>query len=188
MAIRDFDVEPIVLRELEPGEQLLWSGRPGQGLRLRRAEAWVIPFSIVWAGFWVFWESDAIQSGAPLWIRLWGLPFLVVAVYVVAGRFVVDVWVRRNTVYGVTARRVIVCSGLFSRRTTSHALEALPAITLSERRHGEGDVVLDATNMNHVAAGGLVPKGSSVPPALEFLPQARHVYEIIREAHRRAAE
>jgi hypothetical protein len=188
LAIHDFDVEPIVLRELEPGEQLLWSGRPVQGLRFRRAEAWAIPFSIVWTGFFVFWEGDAIRSGAPLFTRLWGIPFLVVGAYLVPGRFVVDLWVRGNTAYGVTDRRVIVSSGLLSRRTTSHALDALPAVTLSERRHGEGDVVLEARDMSHVAAGGMVPKGSSVPPALEFLPQARHVYEIIRHAQRRARE
>ena len=187
LAIHDVDPEQTVLRELEPGEQLLWSGRPGQGLRLRRADAWAIPFSIMWAGFAVFWEAGVIRSGAPLFMRLWGIPFLLVGAYVVAGRFVVDAWHRRNTVYGVTDRRVIVCSGLFSRRTTSHLLRLLPAITLSERRGGEGDVVLEAGDMNHVAAGGLVPRGSSIPPALEFLPQARHVYEIIRDAHRRAA-
>lgn len=186
MAIHDVDLEQVVLRELEPGEQILWTGRPGQGLRLRRADAWAIPFSIMWAGFFVFWETSVIQSEEPLFMRLWGIPFLLVGAYLVAGRFVVDAWLRRNTAYGVTDRRVLVFSGLFSHRTTSYLLRVLPAITLSERRDGEGDVVLEATDMSHVAAGGMVPKGSSVPPALEFLPQARHVYEIIRDAHRRA--
>ena len=82
---------------------------------------------------------------------------------------------------------MIVISGPFARSTTSHTLRALPAITLSERRNGEGDVVLAASDMNHVAAGGMVSRGSSVPPALEFVADARHVYEIVRDAQRRAA-
>ena len=171
LAIHDFDSAQIVLRELEPGEQLLWSGRPGQGVRLRRADAFAIPFSLIWAGFTAVWEIEAIRSGEPLFMRLWGIPFLVLGAYLVVGRFVADARLRRNTVYGVTDRRVILVSGLFSRSTTSHLLRAVPAITLSERRDGEGDVVLDATDMNHVATGGMVSLGSSVPPALEFLPR-----------------
>lgn len=185
MPITDRDVEPLVNRELEPGETLLWSGRPGQGLRVRRADAHLIPFTILWAGFFVFWEAWGIRSGQPLVMRLFGVPFLVVGVYLVAGRFFVDALKRRNTAYALTDRRVIIVSGLFSPRTMSHALRAIPGITLSERLWGEGDVVLAATGMSHVGIGGLVPRGSTVPPALEFLPNASRVCAMVEDARRR---
>jgi hypothetical protein len=187
LSMTDGDVEQVILRELETGERLLWSGRPGQGLRVRRADAFAIPFSLFWAGFAVFWEAGVVSTRAPLFMRLWGIPFLAIGAYMVAGRFITDAWTRRNTVYGVTDRRVIVISGLFTLNTTSHALSALPAVTLTERRNGEGDVVLADTDMSHVATGGMVSRGRSVPPALEFLSDARHVYEILRAAQRQAA-
>jgi hypothetical protein len=37
--------------ELQPGEQLLWSGRPPRGLILHAYDAFLIPFSIFWMGF-----------------------------------------------------------------------------------------------------------------------------------------
>jgi len=185
LPITDVDVEQILRRELEPGEQLLWSGRPGQGLRIRRADLYAIPFSLMWAGFAVFWETAVIRERAPLFMRLWGIPFLLVGAYIVIGRFLADAWSRRNTLYAVTDTRIFIVSGIVSTRTTSHPLIALPAVTLSERRNGDGDVVLAASDMGHVASGGVVSRGSSVPPALEFLSDARHVYQIVRDAQRR---
>jgi hypothetical protein len=140
----------------------------------------------MWAGFAVFWESGVIRSGAPLFVRLWGLPFLAIGAYLVVGRFLADALARRNTAYGVTNHRVIVISGVLSRTTTTYPLRTLPAFTLSERRNGEGDIVLASSDMNHVAVGGVVGRGQSVPPALEFLADVRRIYEILRDAHRRA--
>lgn len=185
MTNTDLDVEQIVSRELEAGERLLWCGRPAQGLRVRRADAFAIPFSLIWTAFFVFWEASALRTGAPLFFRLWGAPFLIMGAYLVFGRFVADARRRRRTLYGVTDQRIIVIAGLSSRTTTSHALRTLPAVTLAERRSGEGDVVLAATDMNHVGSGGVVKRGDSVPPALEFLTDARWVYETIRTAQRR---
>ena len=88
--------------------------------------------------------------------------------------------------YGVTSQRVLIISGSLSRKTKSLRLTAIPGVTLTERRNGEGDVVLDTRDMSHVAAGGWKPRGETVPDAFEFLPDARHVYEIVEQARRHA--
>ena len=92
---------------LEPGERLLWAGQPGQGLRVRRADRWAIPFTIVWAGFFVFWEYWAVQQSG-WFVRLWGIPFLIVGAWLVVGRFFTDAQRRARTQYGLTDRRILV--------------------------------------------------------------------------------
>jgi len=94
----------------------------------------------------------------------------------------VDAMIERR---GVTDRRALIIRRALFRSRSSLPFDGIPAITLSERR-SEGDVVLDSRDMRHVAVGGLVPKRETVPDAFEFLPNARHVYEIVRAAHRRA--
>jgi hypothetical protein len=43
-----------------------------------------------------------------LLFRLWGIPFLCVAVYLIAGRFFVDAWLRSRTSYYVTDRAAYI--------------------------------------------------------------------------------
>src|SRR5580704_18792345 len=70
------DRPPMIEEQLGPQEQLLWAGRPPAGLLLRPAEAFLIPFSLLWCGFAIFWECAAItQIADPLFV-LFGIPFV----------------------------------------------------------------------------------------------------------------
>src|SRR6266436_215662 len=106
-------------RQLSSGEKLLWSGQPRAGIRLRGSDAFAIPFSILWCGFAIFWEPMVVRKGAPVFMMLWGIPFVLAGLYIVFGRFIVDAMSRAKTFYGVTNERVIIISGLFSRQVKS---------------------------------------------------------------------
>lgn len=67
--------------ELDGNERLLWKGRPRSAIRLRSSDAYLIPFSLVWAGFAIVWEFAAImkipKTDPATWIfPLAGVPFV----------------------------------------------------------------------------------------------------------------
>ena len=69
------------------------------------------PFSIMWAGFAVFWESAVLGSGAPFFFRLWGIPFVAFGLYMVFGRFIFKRRQKLRTAYGITKQRALIAIG-----------------------------------------------------------------------------
>lgn len=182
-------------RVLNSSEHLLWSGRPKAGLVLRPADAFLIPFSLLWGGFAIFWEVAALSAAIrmepkeglafmPVVFPLFGLPFVLVGLYLILGRFFVDAWRRDRTVYGVTNERVIIVSGLFGRKTTSVSLSTLSNAVLTENKDGTGSIALGPTApharmYNTFSWTGPANYG---PPCLDLIPDARRVYGIILQA------
>ena len=71
-----------------PREKLLWLGRPKQGLMFSKKDLLQVPFSLMWGGFAIFWESMAVrQVNAPFFFKLWGIPFVLIGLYLIIGRF-----------------------------------------------------------------------------------------------------
>src|ERR1700722_12459833 len=102
------DTNQLAPELLRSGETIRWNGRAPTGIRFRSADALLIPFSLVWGGFAIFWESAVVAENAPILFRLWGIPFICVAIYIIAGRFFVDAWLRSRTSYYVTDRAAYI--------------------------------------------------------------------------------
>ena len=172
------------------GERVLWTGRPKQGFALSARDTFLIPFSLFWCAFVIFWNVgvwtfpvDGAQP--PLFFKLFGVPFLLVGLYMVLGRFFHDAEIRKKLFYAVTDQRVLV---LRKSKITSLDIHRLPRLELSERGDGTGTLTFEAANFGPWAGG--VNGFSWWLPALSNATQffriddPRKVYELIRnQAH-----
>ena len=184
------DQSQAVRAQLESGEQLIWSGQPRQGLMLRPSDAFMIPFSLLWGGFAIFWETTVILSGAPIFFWFWGVPFVLIGLYLIFGRFFIDARARASTFYGLTNDRIIITSGKHGKRVQSLSLSTLGDISLDERPDGSGTITFAATAnpLGRWGNFGMWPgvgTNRQAPPSFEMIPQAKKVYEMIRSAQRR---
>jgi hypothetical protein len=112
----DQEANQIIQPYLTGTEHLRWPGRPKQGFMLRRSDAFLIPFSLLWGGFAFYWEYGAYNSGADPSFLLFSGAFVLMGGYIIFGRFIYDAIARARTYYGVTDERVVVVSGITSRR------------------------------------------------------------------------
>lgn len=178
-----YRAESEIALELVGAERMLWAGRPRRGIVFRSSDLFMVPFSLLWAGFAFFWEASVIASGAPFFFGLWGIPFVAVGLYIVAGRFFVDSLARDRTFYGVTDERVVIVSGITSRRVTSLSLRTLSDITLSEKADRTGTISFGPIQYLQWRPGGQAwPGGARMAPAFEMIRDARSVCDLIRTA------
>lgn len=178
----------MIQQTLSSGEHLLWSGQPRAGVVFRSADALMIPFSLMWGGFAIFWEATAITSESPFFFKLWGIPFVLVGLYMIAGRFFWDSFVRGKTFYGLSDQRVIIVSSAMGTKVTSLPLRGLPQITLSEKGDGSGTIQFgQSPSMQSAWFAGTAWPGVQQPPSFDVLENAKNVYEQIRQAQQRAS-
>jgi len=176
--------------ELGAGERVLWSGQPRQGLVIRGSDLLLIPFSLLWGGFAFFWEWTVLQSDAPIFFALWGIPFVLAGLYLILGRFFVEAKQRERTWYGVTNERIIIVSGLFSRKVKSLNLRTLTDLSLVETKRGEGHISFGSGSPFGSLFGGFAGwpgMEAYLGPRFDMIANTKTVYETIRTAQRAAA-
>jgi hypothetical protein len=186
--------EDIIGRELEPEEKQLWAGCPRQGIVLRGSDAIMIPFSIMWGGFAIFWEVTALgivfgadaETSVPgavaVIFPLFGIPFVIIGLYLMVGRFFLDAKARANTTYGVTNTRAIIVSGIRSRQVKSLSLRTLSDITVTEKGDGTGTITMGASPPFASMYAGMQWPGmqGQMPPRFDMIPNVKEVYSLMR--------
>jgi hypothetical protein len=144
----------------------------------------MIPFSLLWGGFAIFWEVSVFRSDAPFFFLIFGSFFVVMGIYMIIGRFFIDAWQRNKTYYGLTNQRIIIISGLLSKNVKSLNLRTLTDLSLKETRGGKGTITFGATNPMFAWFGGCAwpGMGHMIPPSFEMIDRPREVYDSIRIA------
>ena len=174
--------------QLDPSERVLWAGQPQQGVMLRGSDAFMIPFSLLWGGFAFYWEWSVLQSDAPGFFVLWGIPFVVMGIYIIVGRFFVDAWQRSKTHYAVTSERIMIVDGLFKTTVRSAQLSGLTEMALSEQLGGMGTIAFGPSNLPAMFRTLSGWPGMRAQMGLQFdmVPEAKGVLDLIRSTQRSA--
>ena len=123
---------------LDPDERIEWSDTPIQGVQFSSRDIFLVPFSLMWCGFALFWEYSVLSTGAPLFFKLWGIPFVIVGLYFVFGRFIHEAHKRKSTFYASTNKRIIIKTG---KRIKSINHGKWPTIQLTEYDSGIGTIL-----------------------------------------------
>ncbi len=168
---------------LLPGERVLWQGQPDARASALRGAWYLIPFSLLWGGFAIFWEFSVLSSKAGPFFALWGIPFVAIGLYLIFGRIPVALREARRTHYAVTNQRVLIMAGAFSRRIIEMALDDLPPAQLEVGSSGLGTITFGT------AIGGIrVPPGwptmgmYAQAPAFVSVRDATRVYRVVQDA------
>ena len=128
---------------LARGERVLWTGEPPKGLMLRPSDIFLIPFSLMWGGFAIFWELGVTGSlgqfkNHPSFFTLWGFPFVLIGQYLIWGRFVYAAWKKRKIAYGLTPKRVLILDTAWKRSIQAAYIDQIPVIEKTVRSDGIG--------------------------------------------------
>jgi hypothetical protein len=124
-------IDPLACQKIQPylssDETLYWAGMPNPKV-IFHSDDWVaIPFSLIWTGFIVSWETGVANQHSTF-MTLWGIPFLIVGNYMVWGRFLVDACLKRRTYYAVTSQRVLILQNAWRDRFSMTYLNLIPTI------------------------------------------------------------
>ncbi len=197
---RSWNTPSSVLQEyLNSGESLEWSGQPKRGFRLQPKDAFLIPFSIFWCGFAVFWELMALgiffrtgragvspPSIIAIIFPLFGIPFVLIGLYLLFGRFVFDAMRRKKTYYGVTDKRILIIEGLRSQKVKSFAIESLTNITMTKKGDGTGTITFSDPQAyaNYPNGTNRSRYGWTAHASLELIENVTDVYRLITHAQK----
>ena len=182
---------------LEPGETILWQGQPERGIVWRDALSPLGLFGVVFTGFSLFWILAAASMlaegpGFPFTLfPLFGLPFLLVGLFLMGGHVVLDAYVRATTWYTLTDRTAFVARAVLGKRT----LESYPIASMDRLELADGvpgDVIFGMarhTYPDRVARQGRsrnkLVTGTRTQLGFRKITEARKVWRILQD--RRAA-
>jgi hypothetical protein len=172
---------------LLPGEQIVWEGKPDVRTFMFRGWWYLVPFSLLWGGFAIFWEASAIAGGAPPFFLIWGIPFVLIGLYMIFGHFYVAAREAENTTYAITDRRVLILGGAFRSSLVELDLDRLPGVQLDEGRDGRGTITFSSMGgFTRVPPGWPTFGMYRTPPALQAISDVRGVFDKLQQVRTEA--
>ncbi len=173
------DVQEWTSEYLTTDEYVIWKGKPVKGHLFSLQDIFLIPFSLIWGGFAIFWELMVIVADAPLFFRLWGLPFVVIGLYMIAGRFFLQAHIRKYTRYAVTNKRIL---RIRKRQMDSLNYHLCPQRRIRQNKDGSGTIFFESSKNQWSGEFQAVWSANrKMGFAMEHIPEVNKVFRILEE-------
>lgn len=104
------DIPPQWRGILDPGETIVWQGRPDQAFSVDAGDIFPALFALFFSGFAVFWMVMASAHGGSFW--MFGLIHFSVGIAIFVRSLLGPTWRRQFTWYTLTDRRAFIATDL----------------------------------------------------------------------------
>lgn len=198
MPPNDQDAVTAIRSELGSGESICWAARPSKGVIFHKEDWYLVPFSLLWGGFAIFWELGVsgflgleAHRGPFSWFMIvWGIPFVLIGQYMIWGRFVYSAWKKGRTYYAITDRRVIVVQEAWKRQIASAYLDTLPTLVKEGGTQGIGSLRFAETGLTRTGRRGGWGTWDSMSigetPAFRDIEDPDAVYRLVTDLREKA--
>jgi hypothetical protein len=173
---------------IDPGEQLIWQGKPYPARYALRKAAYRFPAGILFFAFSLFWLYGAYmaenktpsQLGFPFW--MFGIPFVIAGACMALS----PAWHllrATSTTYALTDRRAIMdISGPFPRRI-SVPLNQVPFVDVRSASEGPGHVLFQEAAPYYRSGGRMTQRDGFIAIA-----EAAKVGQMLRSAIQKSTD
>jgi hypothetical protein len=185
--------------ELTPSESIFWAGMPNPSVIFHSQDWALVPFSLLWGGFAIFWEAGVAGlwgnkpgvNGPWTFGMLWGIPFVLIGQYLIWGRFIVDAWLKRRTYYAITNRRVLFLQEGPKRKSRVVYLDSISEIQRDGSPTGRiwlGPKVAPFAGRNQPRQGWTATSIDGAVPVLADIDDVDSVYRLILDLREKRRE
>lgn len=165
---------------LDPGEKILWQGRPDTRVVFSLDQIPEILFGVFFAGFALFWIVMATWGAG--FMGLFGMPFLAVGLMIIFKSNYLASERRRYTYYTLTARRAIIATAYpySARKLKSYKISGNSPLEFEDL--GDlGTIIFDRSVTRGRNTGTVTTEVS-----FERIADARHVWSLMRQIQQEA--
>lgn len=145
MDINNFDLQLEIKPYLDGRESLLWCDKPVKKIIFTLNDVFTTLFGIFWLAFSLFWVFSAYMAtsettGPSKIFPLFGIPFVLVGVYLLFFRHIVSYFKRKNIIYALTEKRVLVVHFGRSKYVQEYKYEHISNISLKTNENDVGSI------------------------------------------------
>ena len=149
---------------LEDGETMLWAGKPARLHLLNKGDFFMIPFSLVWSGLFFSAISRTprnatIHGGMAFPFYIVPAIIIVVALYMLFGRFIVRAVQIKRSSYAVTTGKILLRRG---NRVDMLLKKSLPPFSVQRHRDGTGTITFRQVGMYRRDSIGSRSNGNTI--------------------------
>ena len=165
---------------LKPGERIVWTGKPKQGLLLRDADMIAIPMSIMLLGFALLLDFLVLNFEVRWPVVFFAVTSSAAFVYLGVIRFFTAARRRRHIEYCLTNKRVLLIHGR-KRRLETLPLSQIDKAELTAEKDGSGHVSFGNSNPVWPWLLGTFYFSSAAIPGFELIPDVEPVFNKLVE-------